>query len=350
MGDDWRPACHLSVLRARAILLTAIREFFSQRNYLEVETPVLSHDIVVDAHLQPLVVPAADCSAGTAEPGPLFLQTSPEAGMKRLLAAGSGSIFQVTRSFRANEFGSRHNPEFTMVEWYGVDDSYLDQMRVTEALIGFAAAALLKSASAAGLTTEEAESLRSSVLLTENYARTRYRDAFLATVPIDPLEASDAELARHCSHLGLLNSPASRIERDDLLNLLLAAKVEPELGRHRAEFLLDYPLSQAALAQQNQDDGRTACRFELYAGGVELCNGYQELTDSAELARRDAEENRRRERHRSKPLPGAAYLQQAMQCGLPACSGVALGFDRLVMCLLGKTSLREVIPFPCDRA
>lgn len=332
--DIWQPTCPMSMLRLRDSVLWAIRNFFRQRGYLEVETPLLSHDIVVDAHLEPFRV--IDHNSGSIR----YLQTSPEAGMKRLLAAGSGSIFQVTRSFRQGELGQRHNPEFTMLEWYGVGTTWQDQMQLTEDLVRCAVSQI-----------ENCEPPISE----RPFARTHYEAAFAAALG-EPLSGSildqpiDTLRQLAMQHTGMGAAVHEIHDADDLLNLLLAECVEPQLGRSHPEFLYAYPLSQAALAEQNPADERTACRFELYLDGLELCNGYQELTDAQELSRRDRLQNCSRQQHGVAALPGAPLLTSAMQFGLPPCSGVALGFDRLIMSLTGHRNIRDVMPFPAERA
>lgn len=322
------------MLRLRAALLSATRSFFVERGYLEVETPLLSSDIVVDAHLEPFAVSDAD------DQEPLFLQTSPEAGMKRLLAAGSGSIFQVTRSFRRAEQGSRHNPEFTMLEWYGTDTTYHDQMQLTEELVRHCAAVVANC--------PDVDSPRSWTAAA--FDKLSYDTAFphapsgILNITLPQLRTLVAQ------HTSLGESALTIDNRDDLLNLLLAECVEPTLGIPHPQFLCDYPLSQAALAEQNAKDERTACRFELYIDGLEICNGYQELTDPDELQQRDRQQNTSRAAHQTVQLPGAKHLIAAMQSGLPQCSGVAFGFDRLIMSLTGLHEISHVIPFPADRA
>lgn len=332
--EIWQPTCQMSMLRLRDSMLWAIRNFFRQRGYLEVETPLLSHDIVVDAHLEPFRVFEHDASSTR------YLQTSPEAGMKRLLAAGSGSIFQITRSFRQGELGPRHNPEFTMLEWYGVDTTWHDQMQLTEDLVRCAAAQIKN---------------REPPFWERLFARTSYEAAFAAALG-ERLSGSILNQSINTlrqlvvQHTGMGAAANEIHDADDLLNLLLAECVEPQLGRRHPEFLCAYPLSQAALAEQNPADARTACRFELYLDGLELCNGYQELTDAQELSRRDVLQNFSRQQHGVATLPGAPLLTRAMQFGLPPCSGVALGFDRLIMSLTGHRNIREVMPFPAERA
>ncbi|MCP4172509.1 MAG: EF-P lysine aminoacylase GenX [Fuerstiella sp.] len=333
-NEDWRPTCSHQILELRAAMLTAVRRFFAERGYLEVETPLMSRDIVVDAHLEPFAVSA------TAESLPFFLQTSPEAHMKRLLAANCGSIFQITRSFRNGEAGRLHNPEFTMLEWYGVGTSYIEQLVVVQDLVHTVTAIV---------AADELE-LPGADLLQKPFSQTTYDDAFRRTFDAGVLDLSDADVADLASRHATTACCGGESDRDDMLNLLLAECVEPTLGVRTPEFLIDYPASQAALAQLNASDPRTACRFELYADGIELCNGYQELTDADELARRDNHQNCLRFAHGASALPGAARMLGAMKSGLPPCSGVALGFDRLVMVLAGLDDIRHVIPFPVSRA
>ena len=335
-NDDWQPTCSVQMLRLRATLLDTIRSFFRERNYLEVETPLLSHDIVVDAHLEPFEVPAAGER--------MFLQTSPEAGMKRLLAAGSGSIFQITHSFRRHEFGIKHNPEFTMIEWYGVGSSWQDQIQLTEDLVRCVH------------STMSELNIERVLLSADPFQTIRYETAFARS--LKSLASGNSVLALPLESLRALAvaetnfdaATCSTMGRDDLLNALLAECVEPQLGIAHPEFLHDYPATQAALATLNPHDDRTACRFELYLNGLELCNGYQELTDTNELKRRDELQNASRSQQSAEVLPGAHRMMAAMNHGLPDCSGVALGFDRLLMSLLGETNIQKVIPFPINRA
>lgn len=313
------------MLRLRAKLLKATRVFFDERGYTEVETPSLSSDIVVDAHLDPFEVssPGDDQSR--------FLQTSPEAAMKRLLAAGSGSIFQITKSFRMGEVGRLHNPEFTMIEWYGVATSWRDQIKLTSELIRH----LGKTAG------DDA----SGDWWKQDFRLSSYEEVFEREAGTSILDKTDSQLCEAAYKLELSVDPET-LSRDDLLNQILAEVIEPRLGTSAPEFLHDYPISQAALAVENPNDSRTACRFELYVDGLELCNGYEELTDPEELQSRDNSQNNKRGDRRANDLPGAKRMLAAMQSGLPQCSGVALGFDRLLMALTGKRTISDVIPFP----
>jgi len=336
--EFWKPTCDIAVLHLRAAALRAVRTFFDGRGYLEVETPLLSHDIVVDAHLEPFSTTSSDNQT-------LYLQTSPEAGMKRLLAADSGSIFQVTRSFRKGEQGRRHNSEFTMVEWYGVETTYHDQMQLTEDLVRSVAIVV-----ADWHSEQTSPPLIPTQLPRQPFSRTSYDTAFqMAASGVLDLSAAELQTLAE-QHTSIGNTAQQITDRDDLLNLLLAECVEPNLGKPRPQFLCDYPISQAALAEQRDRDPRTACRFELYINGLELCNGYQELTDPTELKRRDQQQNASRSAHHSEPLPGAPRMAAAMQAGLSKCSGVALGFDRLLMSLTGCNEIAQVMPFPADHA
>lgn len=328
----WQPSCDMSVLKLRADMLHTVRTFFRSLGYTEVETPCLSRDIVLDAWLTPFEME----SAGER----WFLQTSPEAGMKRLLAAGSGSIFQISRVFRSGESGARHNPEFTMIEWYGVNTTWRDQIRITEALVR----ACLKSAGSPEITSGP-------------FRVIPYQQAFLRSLNVDPFQSSGETLIKVAAQQGIELPPNICPTRvDDILNVLLAVAIEPDLGNSsgtgelQPEFLCDYPPSQAALAKLSDGFPLVARRFELYLNGLELCNGYEELTDAGELLRREHHQNTLRQEDRLSGLPGAPRLAAAMHAGLPACSGVAMGFDRLVMAATSKSHIADVMPFSADRA
>ncbi len=258
--------------------------------------------------------------------------------MKRLLAAGPTAIYQVTRAFRNGEVGPLHNPEFTMVEWYRVGDDM-----------------------AAGM--ELLSDLCQALLGAPAVERVSYAAAFQRHVGVNPHSAIEAELSTAAKRQGI-NVPAGLgNDRDAWLNVLLAECVEPHLGQAAPTILYDYPASQAALARIRVDKASTghavagelssvavAERFELYVRGIELANGYHELLDAAELRRRNAAANKARAAHGKPNLPEESRLLQAMEAGLPACTGVALGFDRMVMLAAGAKSLAEVLSFPIDRA
>lgn len=323
---DFQPTATWVNLRARAALLRRMREFFDRRGFLEVETPLLSRDTVVDLHLDPLPVNLFTDPSQPELGRRMWLQTSPEFGMKRLLAAGAEAIYQVTKAFRAGEQGSRHNPEFTLVEWYRVGD-------------GMASAIQMLSELAAELLDAPAAD------------RCSYQAAFLEHVGVDPHTASVADLREAATANGVTSPPSmATAGRDEWLNLLLAECVEPRLGDSRPLILYDYPASQAALARVRPGDPPVAERFELYVDGIELANGYHELLEPDVLVRRNRQANLDRRAAGKYPLPEESRLLDAMRQGLPACSGVALGFDRLVMVALGAREISQVIAFPIERA
>lgn len=321
---DFRPAASWPLLELRARLLAAAREFFASRGFLEVETPLLSADIVVDRHLEPFEARLLDDSGH--EVRRLFLQTSPEFAMKRLMASGGQAIYQITRAFRQGEIGRLHNPEFTMIEWYRRGDGLADGM------------ALLSDLCQTLLGRGEAE-------------RLTYREAFERFAQVDPLAAEIATLRGRLQSQHIA-APASLAadDRDGWLDLLLVELVEPHLGRGRPTILYDYPPSQAALAAIRPEEPPVAERFELYVDGIELANGYHELLDPAALRERNRQNNLLRQQDGRSALPEESRLLAAMEHGLPPCSGVALGFDRIVMLAASASSVGDVLAFPIDRA
>lgn len=335
MIEPFLPTASLDTLQHRALLLDTVRSFFRAHGFWECETPLLSRDIVIDANIDPLQT--------TDERGQtLYLQTSPEAGMKRLLAAGAEAIFQITRSIRRGESGRLHNPEFTIVEWYRVGESHIEQMQFTERLV--------RAAFAAGQSLRPGATAR--VLPDTPFQRLTYDAAFERFTGSAVLQLTVEELVHLAQQHDVEIPPGMRAaDRDAWLNLLLAERVEPHLGRDAPQFLTDYPATQAALATVRPGSPPVADRFELYDGGIELCNGYNELTDADELMRREALERELRNDAGKRPIArGSGFLEQAMRHGLPACAGVALGFDRLVMRALGLTHISDVIAFPTGRA
>lgn len=351
MPKPFAPSADLKTLQLRSRLLVSLRELFHSSGYWECETPVLSREVVVDANLDPFVT--RDVSGE-----PYYLQTSPEAGMKRLLSAGASAIFQVSRVMRRGESGKLHNPEFTMIEWYRVGDDHHAQMTFVERLVRAI------YGEARSLTGDQFSSQRRARLPAQPFDRITYDEAFERFAGRRVLNLCAAEL-RDLARSKKVDVPASLLpdDRDGWLNILLAELVEPHLGREAPQFLYDYPASQAALARVRRQSDRgeavpagscegfdVAERFELYDQGVELCNGYHELTDAEELSRRMRSERDRLGAGAHVEFPGAPLLEMAMQAGLPACSGVALGFDRLVMLAIGKHEISDVIAFPADRA
>lgn len=316
---EWRPTAALDVLRARAAMLARIRGYFAAAGVLEVETPTLSRAAVTDVHL-------ASVPAEVAGLGRMFLHTSPEYAMKRLLAAGLGDCYQICRVYRDGEFGRIHNPEFTMVEWYRV---------------GFGVAALM----------DEVEAVVEAALAPHRplgpFERVTYREAVRRAAGIDPACASATDLAAALAAHGIETPPAGR---DELLDLLVATVVGPALGRAGGTFVYGYPASQAALARLDPSDPSVAERFELYLDGVELANGFHELSDPREQRARFAADLAERARRGLPAPPLDERFLAALEAGLPDCAGVALGFDRLVMAGLGLGSLAEALAFPADRA
>ncbi len=306
------------------MLLARIRDFFDERGFLEVETPLLSHDVVVDRHLDPLSVTLFDDPRRPEQGKRLWLQTSPEFGMKRLLAAGMKAIYQITRAFRGGEVGELHNPEFTMVEWYRVGDDYDAGMRL---LAEFAAEILDRGAP----------------------VRLAYREAFLRYANVDPFDSPHERLAEAVGDV-TAQEPGYDAPRDALLDVLLVKRVEPQLGIAEPVILYDYPASQSALASVRPGDTPVAERFELYVDGIELANGYHELLDADVLRLRIQMINTSRHLAGKPLMPEKSRLLAAMEHGLPPCSGTAIGFDRLVMVATSAKTLREVMAFPIDRA
>jgi len=317
---QWQPSANLASLRRRAQALATTRDFFRARNVLEVETPAIINSPVSDVNIVSvrLDVPGREFSS--------FLHTSPEYAMKRLLASGSGDIYQLCRVFRGAERGRQHNPEFTMVEWYRLGFSLEELMQEVAALV---------------------QALLGRELPVEMLS---YRDAVKRHAGFDPLDADDATLQRAAQALGFEAQRSRAASRNELLDLIVGAQVGPALGAAALTFVHRYPASQAALARLDAGDPRLALRFELYCEGMELANGYHELTNAAEQRLRfDADQQARAARG----LPAFSldrYLLAALDAGLPDCAGVALGFDRVLMLAMNASSIDEVLAFPVERA
>jgi lysyl-tRNA synthetase class 2 len=330
-GADWRPSADRGRLAQRAALMARVREFFAARGVLEVDTPLLVNAPVSDVHIHSATVRVAPDAPS------FFLHTSPEYAMKRLLAAGCGDIFQVCHVVRGFESGRLHNPEFTLVEWYRLGFS-LEQLmgevdELVRVMLGLAA------------TRRRTEHLT-------------YREAFVRELSLDPLTASAAQLAQAAAPLGL-SAPGSTAAatdtdpagaRDELLELLMGARVGPRLGQSALTFVRGYPATQAALARLDPADPRTARRFELYCDGIELANGFHELASAPEQRARFAADNAERARRGLPVHAPDERLLAALAAGLPDCAGVALGFDRTLMLAAQAACLDEVLPFPTDRA
>jgi elongation factor P--(R)-beta-lysine ligase len=318
---DWRPTAPLANLRSRAELLRAARQFFAERAVLEVETAQVSRHAVTDLQIDSLALHSTPAR---------FLHTSPEYPMKRLLAHGSGDIYQICRVFRADERSRLHNPEFTMIEWYRLGFDLPQIMQETSALAQ--------------------QLLRASGRFQDAVETVSYEAAFMRALHCDPFAASDAALRKlSCDH-GLARETAQTSDRDALLDFLVATCIGPTLGTNQLTCLHHYPASQAALAQLDMRDPRTALRFELYGAGIELANGYVELANATEQARRFQADIAARAARGKALLDPDQHLLAALTAGLPPCAGVALGFDRIAMLALNAASIDEVIAFPWERA
>jgi lysyl-tRNA synthetase class 2 len=323
-ADAWRPSAALAALHARAAMLTTIRAFFAERGVLEVETPVASRAAVSDPALDSL----ATRWHGPGHPNglPLYLQTSPEFPMKRLLAAGAGPIYQVCKVFRDGERGRLHHPEFSLLEWYRPAWGYRDLMAEVADLVR----AIL---GVPGLAAEEI----------------RYRDLFRDRLGLDPWHSNPESLRRVATAQGLGGAWDLDLSLDGWLDLLLSHCLEGDLGRGRMTFVYDYPQTQATLARVSADPEPHGERFELYLEGMELANGFDELTDATEQRRRFAQELAvRAAAGRAMPPMDTAFLA-ALGAGMPAASGVALGLDRLLMVRVGADHIDRVLTFPVER-
>ncbi|WP_151797855.1 EF-P lysine aminoacylase EpmA [Acinetobacter bereziniae] len=322
MMTNFKPTCDLQALKARAKLYQQIRQFFEQRDVLEVETPILSQAGVTDVHL-------ASIQAHRHLQGKKlthYLQTSPEFAMKRLLASGSGAIYQICKVFRDDEHGRKHNSEFTMLEWYRPHFSLKDLMfEVTDLL---------------------------NVVLAERFGDVRptvlsYKHAFIDRLDLNPLKATLSELKDAAHRVGInLDLGDDRLA---YIDLLFSHMVEPSLGFDTPVFLTDFPPELASLAKTKIDeDGElVAARFELYIEGLELANAYDELIDAAVLRSRFQADNAEREKLGLHVMPIDEYLLTALP-NMSECAGIALGIDRLLMVVMNQMKLEKVITFPAD--
>lgn len=320
---DWRPGARPERLRRRASMLAEIRAFFAARGVLEVDTPQLINYTVTDRHLH---------SAQVRWPGAparlQYLHTSPEHAMKRLLAAGSGDVYQICHVFRGEEQGPIHNNEFTLLEWYRTEWSLAKLMH-------------------------EVDELLRTILAEKAGAATRYlsyEEVFVEALGCSPLSDPDRLLAACARAQGFDDGVVNGCGRDELLDLLMGTRIGPQLGLTGPVFVHRYPASQAALARLDPTDRRVALRFELYLHGIELANGFEELADADEQAARFRADQEARAARGLVVSPMDEFLLAALRAGLPACAGVALGFDRAVMIACGAERIDEVIAFTTERA
>jgi lysyl-tRNA synthetase class 2 len=321
---DWRPSAPLEVLRARSDMLARIRAYFAAQEVHEVVTPVLSGFAVSDPAIESI-------EAQPARGARLYLQTSPEYPMKRLLAAGFGDCYQVCPVFRDGESGCQHNPEFTMIEWYRLDFGVGELERDVDRVLRVACAELRDFAPARTVS---------------------YRTAMQDVCGVDCATAEIPEIRVALAARGIEPVQSGAWERDEWLDLLMGAVVGPGLGHGAPAFVDDYPASQAALARLRKlpDGSRVAERFELYVDGIELANGFRELGDAAEQRQRFEQDQATRRRRGQALRPLDERMLAALENGLPDCAGVALGFDRLVMIAHRSRSLASVMAFPEARA
>lgn len=310
--NNWQPTAAIANLQQRAKILEAIREFFKARDVLEVETPIVAQHSVTDPFLTALTTQYLDKT--------YYLQTSPEYHMKRLLAAGSGDIFQIGKQFRHDHHGRIHNPEFTMLEWYRLGFDHHQLM-------------------------DEMDELLQLILHTEPATRYSYKAVFEKFLQLDPLTASIAELRTAAEKFDV---PEMGDDRSGWLQLLFTEGIERQLLT--PTFIYDFPAGQASLARMNTDDPRVASRFEVYCGGIELANGFHELADAKQQQQRFESDNKIREQHQIPTRDIDPYFIAALEHGLPDCAGVALGVDRLIMLALQQPTIKDVISFDIERA
>ncbi|HEU4603210.1 MAG TPA: EF-P lysine aminoacylase EpmA [Steroidobacteraceae bacterium] len=316
--NDWRPTASIATLEVRAKMLRSIRDYFAATRALEVETPTLSATAVTDVHLASVEARANNDRR--------YLITSPEYAMKRLLAAGCGDLWQIGRVYRDGEVGRWHNPEFTLIEWYRIGMDHHSLMSDVERLIN--------AALPAAKQFDRAE-------------RVTYRDAVQLHAGVDALEDPVAVLVARLESANIDVPRDLHADRDACLDLIMSTLVGPHLGHGRLTFIYDYPASQAALARIR---GPVASRFEAYLDGVELANGFHELANASEQRARFEADLEQRRKCSLPQMPVDERFLSALEHGLPECSGVALGFDRLVMCAVDAKHIHDVLTFPFERA
>lgn len=299
---NWQPTASVEALKQRAVLYQKIRQFFAERDVLEVETPLLSPYGVTDIYTENI------------KAGNLFLQTSPEYAMKRLLARDKRCIFQISKAFRVDECGSKHQPEFSLLEWYRVNYNHHQLM-------------------------DEVDELLQLTLNCDQADRYTYQTIFQAYLDLDPLNCNLSDCLKR------IKSPIEFDDKEAALSLLMGEIIEPQLGKQRPVFITDYPASQAALARLSKNNPLVAERFEVYYRGIELANGFHELNDAKAQQQRFLQDQALRA---ERGLPFREIdprLIAALQHGLPDCAGVALGIDRLLMLMLGSQTITDVISF-----
>lgn len=327
MTSDWAPVASHTMLRLRAEVMTQIRQFFQDRQVLEVDTPVLSVYGTTDPNIESFKTwyhGPGECNGRA-----FYLRTSPEFHMKRLLAAGCGPIYQIGKVFRQSESGELHNPEFSLLEWYrpGFDSTAL--MTEVEQLV---------------------DTLFRGRLALQHTEMLSYHQAFDRSLGLDPFNATNEALVNCARHHQIQVVGLDTIERDAWLDLLMSHCVQPALGTDCMCFVTDYPVSQAALAKIKPTSPPVADRFELFINGIEIANGFNELLAAQEQKSRFEREQLQRRRQQKQTIPIDAHLIDALKNGLPPCSGVAMGVDRLIMLMCSEIKLDRTFAFPLNRA
>lgn len=313
----WQPSASIEILKKRAELFARIRHFFAKRDVLEVETPLLSQTSVTDPYI--MSITANYKSIGSNETETRYLQTSPEYAMKRLLAAGSGAIYQLTKSFRQGEVGRLHNPEFTMLEWYRP---------------GFDHHALM----------DEMQDFFKEVINISGTERFTVQEIFEKYLNLNPHSATIQELIA-AAHSRVNNLLDHNEDRNFWLDILFSHCIEPHLGKDYPVFLYDFPVSQAALAKIRNENPPVASRFEVYFKGTELANGFHELQDEKEQRKRFEKNLEVRGKNKLENIPIDERLLSALKHGLPDCAGVAMGIDRLCLLAFECEKISEVLSF-----
>ena len=319
MSEAWRPYADKRLIKLRAETYIKIRQFMAERNILEVETPVLSHATVTDMQLNSF---RSEYSSPQSNSGKiLYLQTSPEYAMKRLLASGTGAIYQISRVFRNEEQGKYHNPEFTMLEWYQPGYGHHQLMQELELFL--------------------------NLFAMNHCEKISYGEIFLEHTGLDPHTCDTNELKSMAQQHGLSTTIE---ERSVLLDFIFSDKITSTLGDTRPLFVYDYPACQSALAKLSNTTPEVAERFELFINGMEIANGFHELTDADEQLARFEQDLTLRKKENRPDLPIDHLFLDALKQGLPDCAGVAVGIDRLLMVITGTNDIREVLGFPIERA
>ncbi|MFQ3206093.1 MAG: lysyl-tRNA synthetase class 2 [Glaciecola sp.] len=323
--NEWQPSGSVESLVKRAQILTEIRQYFAAEKVLEVETPTISPSTITDVHLE--AMRTVHTNPHSVKKTHLFLQTSPEYYMKRMLCAGFPSIYQITKCYRDDEVGRCHNPEFTMLEWYR---------------LGFSMVELIK----------DVDMLLRLVLDTPACEKITYRELFVRHLDLDVKSDTDFKIVTLCKKFGYENivpsyfkDKLSQFDRDMLLQLLFCEKIERQIGLERPIAVMNFPASQASLAKIDPSDPWLSLRFEFYYKGIELANGFEELNDADEQKTRFILDNKQRKECGLDVKAEDVKFLNALKVGLPKCSGVALGIDRLLMLALGKKHISEVLSF-----